>query len=135
MDTYCNAHNRRLNHVMLALHCYLSWAFVIALVLTGLEVGALLIGGKVYPWVSSGSADVAFVDSGHSLCIQPSTASLFSVTVSLCLQDVGSGYASQKVSVPAQLFLGAFCLVHLALLLLTGKRKLWRCLHLQQAYS
>lgn len=34
MDTYASAHNRRVNHTMLALHCYLSWAIVLPL-LTG----------------------------------------------------------------------------------------------------
>ena len=38
MDTYCNAHNRSLNHTMLALHSYLSWAFILPLVLTVAEV-------------------------------------------------------------------------------------------------
>ena len=28
MDTWAGAHNRRLNHGMLALHCWLSWALV-----------------------------------------------------------------------------------------------------------
>lgn len=34
MDTYASPHNRRVNHTMLALHCYLSWALVAPL-LTG----------------------------------------------------------------------------------------------------
>jgi hypothetical protein len=34
MDTYASAHNRRVNHTMLALHAYLSWAVVMPL-LTG----------------------------------------------------------------------------------------------------
>jgi hypothetical protein len=34
MDTYASAHNRRVNHTMLALHAYLSWAVVLPL-LTG----------------------------------------------------------------------------------------------------
>ncbi|CAK0746217.1 hypothetical protein CVIRNUC_001675 [Coccomyxa viridis] len=38
MDTYCNAHNRALNHTMLALHSYLSWSFILPLVLTLAEV-------------------------------------------------------------------------------------------------
>ena len=29
MDTYVSPHNRRINHAMLALHTYLSWAFVL----------------------------------------------------------------------------------------------------------
>ena len=29
MDTYASAFNRRQNHGMLALHCYLSWGIVI----------------------------------------------------------------------------------------------------------
>lgn len=28
MDTWAGTHNRRLNHGMLALHCWLSWALV-----------------------------------------------------------------------------------------------------------
>ncbi|CAL5219139.1 g915 [Coccomyxa viridis] len=43
MDTYCNAHNKRLNHTMLALHCYLSWAFILALLLTGLDLISALM--------------------------------------------------------------------------------------------
>lgn len=39
MDTYASAHNQRVNHTMLALHCYLSWAIVIPL-FTG-EIRAL----------------------------------------------------------------------------------------------
>ena len=65
MDTYCNAHNRRLNHIMLALHCYLSWAFVIAVVLTGLEMVALVMGTVLRTEVSTGGARVSFIDSGH----------------------------------------------------------------------
>ena len=42
MDTYCNAHNKRLNHTMLALHSYLSWAFIIPVILTGIELVAAL---------------------------------------------------------------------------------------------
>lgn len=42
MDTYCNAHNRTLNHTMLALHSYLSWAFILPLFLTGLDLAAAL---------------------------------------------------------------------------------------------
>ena len=42
MDTYCNAHNRTLNHTMLALHSYLSWAFILPLLLTGLDLAAAL---------------------------------------------------------------------------------------------
>ena len=34
MDTYASAHNRRVNHTMLTLHAYLSWAVVLPL-LTG----------------------------------------------------------------------------------------------------
>ena len=43
MDTYCNAHNRSLNHAMLALHSYLSWAFILPLVMTVAEVFAAVL--------------------------------------------------------------------------------------------
>ncbi len=36
MDTYASAHNRRVNHTMLALHAYLSWAAVAPLA-TGVQ--------------------------------------------------------------------------------------------------
>ena len=79
MDTYCNAHNRRLNHIMLALHCYLSWAFIIALVLTGLEVIALLMGRITGPEVSSGGADISlWIQAIVGLC-HPHLISLQSV--------------------------------------------------------
>ena len=61
MDTYCNAHNRRLNHIMLALHCYLSWAFIIALFLTGLEVISSLIQRIIGTEVSSGGAHMSML--------------------------------------------------------------------------
>ena len=43
MDTYCNAHNRSLNHTMLALHSYLSWAFILPLMMTIAEVFAAVL--------------------------------------------------------------------------------------------
>eukprot|EP00898_Chlorokybus_atmophyticus_P006719 jgi/Chlat1/7048/Chrsp56S00528 len=34
MDTYSSAHNRHVNHALLASHCYLSWALVLAILLS-----------------------------------------------------------------------------------------------------
>lgn len=42
MDTYINSHNERLNHAMLALHCYLSWAFIAPAAISSLQVAAYI---------------------------------------------------------------------------------------------
>ena len=65
MDTYCNAHNKRLNHTMLALHCYLSWAFILALLLTGLDLISALMRSVIDTEVSPGSADMSIVGSHY----------------------------------------------------------------------
>ncbi|BDA40970.1 hypothetical protein COCOBI_01-6250 [Coccomyxa sp. Obi] len=49
MDTYANSHNEHLNHAMLALHCYLSWAFVAPAAISSLQVAAY-----IYQWISLG---------------------------------------------------------------------------------
>ena len=60
MDTYCNAHNKHLNHTMLALHSYLSWAFIIPVILTGIELFAAL------PlWTAGSEVRAGFLSSGH----------------------------------------------------------------------
>ena len=38
MDTYASEFNRRLNHGMLALHCYLSWALVAPAAITAWQL-------------------------------------------------------------------------------------------------
>jgi hypothetical protein len=40
MDTYASEYNRRVNHTMLALHCYLSWSFVGSVILTAAQLAA-----------------------------------------------------------------------------------------------
>ena len=126
MDTYCNAHNRRLNHIMLALHCYLSWAFVIALVLTGLELITALTWSAADTQVSSGDAHTAlrfghwrrhFSSSNYGFVF----FELFVVSVYLYMQDTTSGHVSVRLSMPARAFLAAFAFAHLALWLLAGK--------------
>ena len=55
MDTYASSHNRRLNHIMLALHCYLSWAFVAPAVIDSLQAAmwiydTIIMGSATASW-------------------------------------------------------------------------------------
>lgn len=55
MDTFASSHNRQLNHTMLALHSYLSWAFVVPAAISSLQAArsmyeALALGPRIASW-------------------------------------------------------------------------------------
>lgn len=66
MDTYYNTHNRSLNHTMLALHGYLSWAFIVPFVLTVLELIADGLPTWAMPQVRSSTVINVYVQGPTS---------------------------------------------------------------------
>ena len=55
LDTYSSAHNRVLNHTMMAVHCWAGAVLVAALLVAGAAVGSC-VAGAVGCWAGGGGS-------------------------------------------------------------------------------
>ena len=69
MDTYASDYNRRLNHGMLALHCYLSWALVVPATITGWQLARCWAAWLVFNFQVRLGSDWLHV---HAICMRSS---------------------------------------------------------------